>query len=379
MRIGIITIHNSPNFGASLQAFALWKYLEMQGHDVEIINLYRPHQKEYVSSKRYIPCRMPHRGLIHRIVTKLKKILYGLKSQKYLSDVAQARFEAFNHQIKLSRPYYSIEDLYSNPPLYDIYISGSDQLWNPTQPYCLEPYFLTFVPSDKRKISYASSIGITKLTIDEKTKFGEWLKTYDRISVRERQVKELIETLITNSVEQVADPTFLLDRTYWSSIAITPEGKEHYILLFTLSYDKPLLDYVCSLGKQSGLHVVYLTAIQPKKHEVDYESVTNAGPREWLGMIGNAEMVITNSFHGTVFSLIMGVKNFFTYISPTSNRGVRIIELLDTYELTDHLLSVNLNESYAQLISKMIDCKKIDEVMERESNRSRKFLLDYLQ
>lgn len=374
MKIGIITIHNSPNYGACLQSFALWKYLTNLGNDVEIINLYRPHQPEYVLSKRYTQCRLARKNLVHRIISRLKKRIIPSKPQKYLGDVAQARFDAFNHQIKLSRPYYSIEDLYDNPPLYDVYISGSDQLWNPTQAYCLEPYFLTFVPQGKVRMSYASSIGITELTMNEKRRFGEWLSKYDAISVRERQAKELIETLITNKVDQVADPTFLLDRAYWKSIAVTPERKESFILLFTLSYDKPLLDYTRSLSKQSGLKVVYLTAIQPEEHEDDYESVTDAGPKEWLGLIGNAEMVITNSFHGTVFSLIMGTKNFFTYIAPTNKRGIRITELLETYNMSDHLLTVDLSETYNQIAGIVINHQKVDEVMENEKSKSRRFL-----
>ena len=378
MKIGIITIHNSPNYVASLQSFALWKYLEMQGNDVEIIDLYRPHQKEYVPSKRYTRCRLTRRNLLRKIMSGLKKRIVPPKPQKCLSGIAQARFDAFNSQIKLSRPYYSIEDLYDNPPLYDVYISGSDQLWNPTQAYCLEPYFLTFVPQGKLRMSYASSIGITELTMNEKRKFGEWLSKYNAISVREHQAKELIETLITTKVEQVADPTFLLDRTYWKSIAIAPEQKDPYILLFTLSYDKLLLDYVRSLGKQSGLRVVYLTAIQPEEHEDDYESATDAGPKEWLGLIGNAEMVITNSFHGTVFSLIMGSKNFFTYIAPTNKRGIRITELLETYNMSDHLLAADLSGTYSQIAAIVINHQKVDEIMENERSRSQKFLFGNL-
>ena len=107
--------------------------------------------------------------------------------------------------------------------------------------------------------------------------------------------------------------------------------------------------------------------------------MTNAGPREWLGLIGNAQMVITDSFHGTVFSLIMGTFNFFTYIAPTNKRSIRITELLETYCLTDHLLSTDLDQTYDQLETKMIDHKKVENIMENERNRSRQFLNDNLQ
>ena len=378
MKIGIITIHNSPNYGACLQSFALWKYIANLGYETEIIDLHRPHQADYVASKRFTRSREMQGYCLRAIKGKLKKILGLSRPHRHLSDSAQAKFDAFNSQIRLSQPYRSIDYLYDNPPVYDIYISGSDQLWNPDQPFCLEPYFLTFAPQGKRKLSYASSVGITKLTEQEKDSFGEWLKSYDAISVRELQTKELIETLVGKNVEQVADPTFLLNPSDWKSMAIPPK-RDGYLLLFTLQYDRLLLNYARNLGKESGRKVVYLTALQPESQEPDYEAVTNAGPREWLGLIGNAQMMITDSFHGTVFSLIMGTSNFFTYIAPTNKRGIRITELLETYCLTDHLLSADLDQTYDQLEAKMIDHKKVENIMENERNRSRQFLNDNLQ
>ena len=340
MKIGIITIHNSPNYGASLQSFALWKYLDMQGHDVEIIDLYRPYRKEYVPSKTYKPWRFHKSDMLSQIKNLIKKIVKKGKKSSLFSENAKVKFDNFNAPIKLSRPYLSIDDLYLNPPIYDLYISGSDQLWNPTQPYCLEPYFLTFVPKEKKKISYATSIGISTLEQNEKQRIKGYLSSYTAVSVREYQAKKLLESFAgRKDVIQVPDPTFLLDVEYWEKLSVKPNIKEPYLLLFILNWSQTLVDYVLKLSKESGLKLFVLTQIQPSCKDDSYIAVTDAGPKEFIGYIANAEMVLTDSFHCTVFSIIMGAKNFYAYISPDNERGVRITDLLATFNLEKHLLT----------------------------------------
>lgn len=376
MKIGIITIHNSPNYGASLQAFALWKYITDCGHECEIIDLHRPHQADFVPSKKYVASRYKKDSS----KTKIKKLIYrllGRKAQRYLTEEARKKFDAFNSQIRLSRPYYGVDELYSNPPLYDIYITGSDQLWNPTQSFCIEPYFLTFVPKGKRKISYSSSIGITELTNKEKDMFRKALVQYDAISVRETQAKELLQNFIAKEIVQVADPTFLLPLETWQSIAVKPQEKGKYLLLFTLGFNKTMLEYAMNLGNQSGLRVVYLTAVQPKDNG-HYKAVADAGPQEWMGYIANAEMVITDSFHGTVFSIIMGANNFFTYIAPISQRGSRITDLVATYGLTNHLLKPDLLQTYNELSAIRINHEQVSATIQTERERSQRFLKRHL-
>ena len=357
MKIGIMTIHNSPNYGACLQAYALWKYISLHGHACEIINLYRPHQAEYVKSKRFHPMRQGN-GLMAKAKHLVKSVL-GIGKAKpggsLYSDKAKVKFDEFNSQIKLSKPYTGIDELYADPPEYDLYISGSDQLWNPTQPYCLEPYFLTFTPAGSKKISYATSIGITDLTENEKRKFKSWLSSYTAVSVREKQAKALLESFTGKSdIKQVPDPTFLLDIEHWKSLAIPPENKDKYMLLFTLNWSQQLLGYSLKLSLESGLKLVVLAQKQPEYAGYDYIPVTDAGPKEFIGYIENADMVITDSFHCTVFSIIMGAKNFYTYISPSNGRGSRITDLLDSFGLQNHLLNPDLTDGYHQLAVRKI-------------------------
>jgi len=378
MKIGIITIHNSPNYGACLQAFALWKYLDMQGYDAEIIDLYRPYQKEYVASKTYTSWARPRRKLRLLIKTLLKRT-FQKKALPLFSDKAKQKFDAFNAQIKLSRPYPGIDDLYSNPPLYDLYISGSDQLWNPTQPYSLEPYFLTFVPKGGKKISYATSIGISTLATHEKWKMKDYLSSYTAISVRERQTQKLLSSFAgRDDIMQTPDPTFLLDAAYWQRLSVPANMEEPYLLLFTLRWSPAMVEYALKLSRESGLRLVVLMQIQPMCDDGGYVAVTDAGPKEFIGYIASADMVLTDSFHCTVFSIIMGAKNFYAYVSPDNKRGVRITDLLDTFAIGQHLLT-DLSKGYAELAKEKINRQQILTQIEKVKAQGRTFLDEYIK
>lgn len=380
-KVGIITIHNSPNYGACLQSYALYRYIQLQGNDVEIIDLHRPFAYEdYIPSKKYVSSRSVKHSLLSKIKGNVKSLI-GIKPKNpsLYSPSAIKKFEEFNAIIKLSQPYRGIDELYANPPLYDLYISGSDQLWNPTQAYCLEPYFLTFVPKGQgKKISYATSVGIIDLRDNEKKEFAKWLNLYDDISVREYQAQSLLQGLLTDKkVNQVADPTFLLDPKDWKDMAVKP-NKNKYILMFTLQHRPEILEYCLQLSKQSGLPLIELGQVQPDVLDGSYTAVKDAGPKEFLGYIENAELVITDSFHCTVFSLIMGANNFYTYIAPTNQRGSRIIDLLGTYNLKKHLLPISLNSSFDALMLETINKKVVSGIMKNERERSRLFINQYL-
>lgn len=379
MKIGIITIHVSPNYGATLQAFALYKYLDQQGFDCEMIDLHRSEFPDYIPSKRFERCR-PRKITNYQKFKNIIKDLIGYKTRvintknKY-SEEAEPKFHAFNAEIKLSKAYRSIDQLYDDPPLYDVYITGSDQVWNPSQYFCIEPYFLTFAPSSARKISYAASIGLSDIRENEKALFAKWLSGYDAISVREKQAQKLLKTIIDKDVTQVSDPTFLLDRDYWKSIAIHPSYKD-YILIFTLGFDDRMVEYGKRLSQESGKRLLVLAQVQDINSAEGYTPIADAGPREWLGYIANSSLVLTDSFHCTVFSIIMGAENFFTTIHD--GRGSRIVDLLDTFNLSDHLLE-SLSNSFLELKKHKPDENAINSKLNREQSFARSFLISNLQ
>lgn len=358
-KVGIITIHNSPNYGACLQSFALYEYIRLLGYDVEIIDLHRPYHSDYIPSEKYKPYTHRFESIKQKLKRRIKDLigLFAKRNQidtnsttsvvikDVVKDKVSLLFDDFNSRIRLSAPYKGIDQLYKHPPKYDTYITGSDQVWNPTQAYCVEPYFLTFV-KDGRKISYASSIGIELLTCKEKRDYANWLKGYDAISVREEAAKNILSELTPAHIDQVCDPTFLLDLDVWENMAVTPKESD-YVLVFTLAYDKNLVDYGLRLAKECGKVLVCLNPVQPDAD--GYISVKDAGPKEWLGYIRNANLVITDSFHCTLFSILLGAKNFLTYISPYNQRGSRIIELLDMFGLGCHLLPTDLGLCYREV------------------------------
>lgn len=377
MKIGIITIHNSPNYGACLQSYALWKYLEDQGHNVEIIDLYRPYQKEYIKSNKFKAYKNPvtFKTLISFV---LKKVGIKKKMHKAFSQKAFDKFNTFNSVIHLSKPYKKIDDLYTNPPSYDLYISGSDQLWNPTQPYCIEPYFLTFVPKGKTKISFATSIGVTNIPQNIKCDFKKWLESYDGISVRERQGKELLESFVDRKIYQVADPTFLLQQSEWKSMAQIPISEESYILLFALQHNPDFYNFAIRISKESNKKLIYLCQVAEQNCSKDCIVINDASIEDFLGYIAKADMVLTESFHGTVFSLLLSTKNFYTYIAPNNNRGSRIEDLLFPFELSNHILYDLKAVNYNTLKNKKVDIEKNISVIENLRNNAEKFLKSYI-
>lgn len=380
MRVGILTIHNSPNYGACLQSYALYKYVsQLPGIECEIIDLHRPYEDGYVKSNKFVPYRREPFSIKRFVKSVLKKILrYESPKVNFYSIGSKSKFDEFNRGLKLSSPYWGIDELYADPPCYDIYMTGSDQVWNPTQPYCLEPYFLTFAPKDKKKISYASSIGVTDLQENEKQDFRRWLSSYDAISVREHQAKDLLVSFIEKPVSQVADPTFLLDYGFWRNLAVYSRNLEPYILLFTVDLDSDLLQFAVKISNESGLRLVYLNQRLSEPVDGSYKVVNDAGPREFLGLIANAEMVITDSYHATVFSLIMRTKNFYVYIGTYNKRGSRILDLLKTYQEESHLLSDSLSENYNDLSNKKVNYQLVESVYREEQMKAHDYLKNAL-
>ena len=309
--IGIITIQQSQNnYGGCLQCYALYEYLREQGYPCEVIDLSLPGRPDFIDSVHYRIMRTRYgiRSLVKGWIKELLGIRH-LRNPNFKpswNPVAGERFDEFNAQIHYSKKYSYIPDLYSNPPVYDIYISGSDQLWNPEQPYCVEPYFLTFVKDKKAlKISYGTSIGVSELRPDEMRKFRKWLLSYDRISVREIEASDLLSSFVPKEICRVPDPTFLLDPDKWKELAIVPKEDRPYILVFTLYQEKSIIDKAVSLAQQSKRKVIVIDQNYVGEDTPYLKVEREAGPREFIGLIGNADLVLTDSFHCTVFSLII--------------------------------------------------------------------------
>ena len=363
MKIGILTFHGSHNHGSVLQAYATQKVVEMFGYDTEIINFRMKSQKEYYS--------LYPRGYGHKIFIQ-DLLMFPMHKQR----VQRAnKFEKFIAQMHLSGPEMrNREDLQSIVDRYDVYMSGSDQIWSNRIPELLRSqedftgvYFFDFADNDKPRISYASSVG--EITYDELIEKKEWLEKYDFISTREQYGVDLLKRIIDKDVELVLDPTFLLNKDEWSDLAGKERLiKEPYVLLYTLhglkhgiKWGKALTEF----RKKSGINIVAVSPFFPVM-TVGIHNVIDAGPLDFLNLIKYAELVFTDSFHGTAFSINMN-KPFFSYIGKNTGDN-RKLGIMRQFGLEDRALEV-LDE-VNEIDNITLDYEEYNNVIESARERS---------
>lgn len=385
-KIGLITIHNCSNYGACYQSYALYKYLQLQGCDIELIDLALPSAKDYKDSRIIKSKKSYGPPIIIKIKRFIKRFITGKWASPSIYYEDMRTYEAYQHFYSLidkRTPHYSGPDeLYANPPIYDLYITGSDQVWNPIMGKPLEPYFLTFAPTTAQKISYGASIGINTIPDTYKSKFKDWLSTYTSISVREREAKEELERITQREIIQVMDPTFLLSRDQWLDIAFPIEVEKPYILMFSLGMNIAMIEFSRRMSKESGLPLIIICESKDKEEIKKLSMMPEVkwvGPQQLINYIAKAEIVFTQSFHGTAMSIILKTNNFFTYISPNNNRSSRIRSLMEILNINNHILDGTLNFHYNELIKRELNFNDIQKHVNTACNLSKSYLNKYIQ
>lgn len=333
-KIGVITMHRVQNFGSVLQAYALSEKLNRLGADCEIIDYQYPnafHLSSVSTVKRSFD-----------IGFFIKRIKYFIL---YRNSLQKRRFSDFlNSTLKTSRYYPTRQSLKEYPPMYDVYITGSDQVWNP---YCMkgdDTFLLGFI-NDRIKASYASSFSVKQIPTSYFDVFKNYLSQYQHIGVREASSVRIIEELTGKRAVTVCDPTLLLRKDDYRQLALQSQImiRHKYILVYALSYaynPNPQLGIIVDrVKKELNLPVVYL-------HSNDIEgyhcgaSITSAGPKEFLSLFMDAEFIITSSFHGTSFSLIFE-KPFIAITPGAKTDDDRIGSLLRRLSIEQQAISVD--------------------------------------
>lgn len=329
-KIGILTFHCADNFGAVLQVYALQEKLKDLNINAEIID-FRP--DELIIPYDY---RMHWRKHINKIgLLRSIKVAICLFLEKNFIKGTKDLFKSFRDRYLnvATVKYYKNQDLIDNPPQYESYIVGSDQVWNPYFKSVIgDSYFLDFASKDSNKISYAASItqDIDHELIDE---YRDKIQEFDYISIRESTHLELLNEIIDKEVVVTLDPTLLLEKEKWTSISVKPNIKEKYILVYNLENNPEAIKIANRISTEKGYRVVTYYKkrfLDKNKKEFRYE-----GPAEFLGYFENAEFVVTTSFHGTAFSVIFN-KPFYTI--PHTTRGDRMIDLLTSIKLDDRII-----------------------------------------
>lgn len=334
-KIGIITIVRVNNYGAELQAYALQRKLTNMGYDSELIDyLYYIHPN-YIREKKAVPQYAKYYPFVRRIKGILFPMMESVKSRinKTVYEKRNARFAAFHKaNTRFSHCYDKLSALYENPPKYDAYCVGSDQVWNPFSYTSLDPYFLTFAPKDAVKFAYASSFGVSEIPAMAVEYFKQGLRNINTISVREKTAVGIVKAVTEQDGVAVADPTLLLNAHEWSEVlndSMVPQEK--YILLYVLKESPFITKTALRIAKEKGLQVVRICrgAYRQDSKKSTIQNIMDAGPAEYLALFKNATMVMTNSFHGTVFSIQFN-RNFYTIVSRSTNNNSRQIDLLST-------------------------------------------------
>lgn len=330
--VGVITMHRPLSYGSALQSYATIKAIHKLGYNAEIIDYKYPNDFHILSKKP---------SVIYTILFFIQNLILGFPNKK-----KNNKFKKFyNRFYKTSRFYSSYEDLMNNPPLYDIYVTGSDQVWNTNFTKGDMAFLLGFAPQSAVKISYSASFAHSQLDQSYHEIFKKQLLKYQYITVREESGVDIINNLIGKSALHVCDPTVLLSREEWNEIADTStvNVKKKYLLVFMLCYSfnpyPQARSIIHKLSNELNLDVIYLDGIKSDYFEKRSKVIKCAGPMDFIHLIRNADYVITDSFHGTVFSALYNKP--FSSIVKNDNSDSRVKSFLKRIGAEEYALAYN--------------------------------------
>lgn len=329
MNAAIITYHRAVNYGSALQAYALNRYINELGIHCETID-YRPRRQSD----------------IYRLFEAPKSpmaLARNLHSFLCLRDLRthQARFDEFlnNLVIQTADAFTDPADLEALDGQYDVYVTGSDQVWNPRTADFDPSYLLSFVHDKSRCLSYAPSLGTGTLPAEYHDLFRRELEGYRCLSVREEQGSSAISEVVGRAVSTVVDPVFLLDGQDWSYVGETASCtySGDFIFGYFIGDVPGMREFADGLAEETGLKVIVVYKnLRDLLHRT--ERRYDAGPREFIWYVAHARYVVTNSFHATAFSIIYR-KDFWTFIDGNSEApGERIRNILDLAGLQNRSL-----------------------------------------
>lgn len=380
-KVGIITISKTNNYGAELQAYSTQKKLRLLGFDAELIDyLYYKHKnhKETKASQPAIKFSNKEKinhFLLYRIVSPVVEDFGALFIEKI--KIRKKRFLNFHKKnTKYSDQYKSHTELYAAKHDYDVFIAGSDQIWNPSTGTSMAPYFLEFAPKDKHRMSYASSFGVSKIKKEYYPLYKEYLSNLDAIGVREDDGVELIEEIAGLKATKVLDPTLLLNKKEWLDVIDTPlKRKKNYIIIYVLHESEPLINLAYYLQDKLDLEIIKLTKrAYSNKSYPKVINIEDAGPSEYIDLFMNASFVLTNSFHGTAFSVNFNVP-FFSVLNKERKNNSRMINFLKTIGLEKQIVWEDISD-FKEIDNFLeIDFSQPNEIIEIERDKSVNFLL----
>ena len=320
--VGILTMHKVLNYGSALQAWATQEVIRKLGYDAYLIDYIYPNDYHKSFHKREV---------IKDVIRYCLHLYLGFPLKK-----KKKAFEIFwDNHFRLSPCYRSRNEIKCKPPQYDIYVAGSDQIWNPSHIHEDSTFFFVFVPQGKKKVSYASSFAQSEINGTFESLAKKYLSDFVSISVREKNGANIVKQLLNRHAEICLDPTLLLAKEDYQVLA--KESKlnipQPYMLVYILQYAYNPYPYATQFiqeaYRQTKLQVVCLD-FSAKQH-LNIPNVIYlhdaVGPNEFVSLFMNASLVITTSFHGTAFALNFGV-SVYSIVNNKSTSDDRMRSLL---------------------------------------------------
>lgn len=367
MRIGILTFHYAHNYGAVLQAYALREYLRINGNSVKILD-YRNKaiESEYLGD---LPYRYSLKDLVH--VRLLPKWISSRKDVKAAQPYWRRRCESFNSFIDryiLEGEENRLDAEGVQKSDCDVFIVGSDQVWNQYLERGIDSvYFLDF-DTKAKKIFYATSNGYDHIPQESMEYYKRVLDSSTFVGTREKSLAEQINLHCDTNARFVIDPSLLLDADSYNLLASSSVSEKRYVMAYFISEDKHTQLIAEFIARTLGLELIEFHNFY-RRDLKDHIQFTDKSPSEFLTYIKNAEFVVTNSFHGTAFSIIYQ-KNFYSVFDKDVRKG----DLLSSLGLESrHIFNacdVDLNEE--------IDYSAVKRKLESLRQDSESFLLDAL-
>ena len=365
LRAGIIThYHNSTNYGGTLQAYALCKVLEKKGCCPSQIRI---DTESHISAKTKflnLMRKSPEKAVA--VISKflLKKMFiipFNKKKYREFNEIIKTRKESFekfrDEKVPQSNRVYNLNNVNECLRLYDVFITGSDQVWHPLA--CNSAYLLDFVPEVKPKFSYAASLSTNHLGKAQQLKFQQSLKNYIGISVREEDAVELLKPVSPMPPVCSLDPTLLLGQNEWDNIASDRIINEPYVFFFFLGNSKRQFKIARKYAKNHNLKLVMIPFLSGKYTSDDFKPgdlvLKTASPQDFISLIKYCDVVFTDSFHAVAFSSVYK-KEFFVFTRNGSKEmSTRIENITRLFGTRERFLDSKkkTNSDYIEKCSKL--------------------------
>lgn len=370
MKLGLLTFHTAANFGAALQAYALQEFLESQGYEAEYLDYQNSHRRMIYDMPYHVKSCLKRGKVIEAFIYTLGMPIMNARKKK---------FENFNKEyLHITKAkYYRKEDLMAANNLYDMFIVGSDQVWNPGNNGKDTAFMLSFVTDEKKTVSYASSFGLSEVPEAIKSDYTQSLKRIAHLSTREQTGANIIKDLTGRDAKVVLDPVFLLGKDEWLKLINNKSCTEKYLFSYTNRKDQ-MSRFLHSTGwNMRGM----------KHHKLSrYTSISDylspsikvkydMSPTEFLANVNGAELVVSASFHCICFAIIFN-RPFVCFLTGNEGKDERLKTLLTHFGLLDRVFRDGMTLAE---VNKPIDWERINNLIEVKRTDSISFLLDSLK